>query len=127
MKRTGPITRSLTVLALVMATLPVALEAAPLEKVDFIRAVHPLFAENCVKCHGPEKQKAGLRLDLKAAAMKGGDDGKVIDPNDSRDSKLTHMVEARNPEKVIPPKGQRLTPDQVGILRRWIDEGAVWP
>ena len=58
----------------------VALRAAVVEKIDFVREVQPLLAENCVKCHGPEKQKAGLRLDLKTAAMKGGDDGKVIEP-----------------------------------------------
>ena len=42
---------------------------------DFARDVQPLFADRCVKCHGPEKMKGGLRLDVKAAAFKGGDDG----------------------------------------------------
>src|SRR5689334_23237689 len=127
MKRTGPITPSLAVLALVVMTLPVALKTAPLEKVDFTRDVQPLFAEHCLKCHGAEKQKGGLRLDLKTAALKGGDDGKVIDPGHAVDSKLIHLVEGRDPDKVMPAKGPRLTPDQIGILRRWIDEGAVWP
>ena len=44
--------------------------------VDFARDIQPLLADRCVKCHGPEEQKGGLRLDAKAPAMQGGDDGK---------------------------------------------------
>src|SRR5262245_17724882 len=51
--------------------------------IDFPRDIQPLFSDKCVKCHGAEKQKGGLRLDSKAAAFKGGDDGKVIVPGKS--------------------------------------------
>jgi len=101
--------------------------AAPVEKVDFGREVQPIFAEHCFKCHGPEKQKGGLRLDLKPNALKGGDDGRVIEPGRSADSRLIHFVEGRDPEKVMPPKGKRLGPEQITVLRRWIDAGAEWP
>lgn len=47
------------------------LRAAP---VDFVRDVQPIFARHCTECHGEKKQKSGLRLDVKAAALKGGDD-----------------------------------------------------
>src|SRR3954468_24146363 len=127
MKRSGPIIRALVPLALSIATVQVALRAAVVEKIDFVREVQPLLAENCVKCHGPEKQKAGLRPDLKTAAMKGGDDGKVIEPGHSADSKLIQLVEGRDADKVMPPKGQRLNGDQISLLRRWIDQGADWP
>ncbi|EEF61625.1 c-type cytochrome domain-containing protein, partial [Pedosphaera parvula] len=47
-------------------------------KVDFAKDIQPILQQNCVKCHGPEKQKGDLRLDSKADAMKGGKDGVVI-------------------------------------------------
>jgi len=94
---------------------------------DFARDIQPLFAERCVKCHGAEKQKGGLRLDSKAAALKGGDDGKVIAPGNSAESRLVHLVAGLEQDTIMPPKGARLTPEQVGILRAWIDQGANWP
>src|SRR6266481_3639975 len=126
MKRSSLFRWSRIALALLMAAVPTAWTEAP-PKVDFARDVRPLLAEHCVKCHGPEKQKGGLRLDLKAALIKGGDDGKVIEPGRSGESKLIHFVEGRDPDKVMPPKGPRLTADQIGVLCRWIDEGANWP
>ena len=94
---------------------------------DFTRDIQPLFADRCVKCHGPEKQKGGLRLDVKAAALKGGDEGRAIEPEKSADSLLIHLVAGLDEEKVMPPKGERLTPEQIGLLRAWIDQGANWP
>src|SRR5436190_9860407 len=94
---------------------------------DFARDIQPLFAERCVKCHGAEKQKGGLRLDSKAAALKGGDDGKVIVPGKSAESRLVHLITGLEPDTIMPPKGERLTLQQVGLLRAWIDQGANWP
>ena len=96
-------------------------------KVDFLREVRPILQERCSECHGPKKQKGGLRLDAKTHAMKGGDDGKVIEPGHSDGSKLIRFIEGRNPDDVMPPKGERLTAEQIALLRRWIDEGADWP
>ncbi len=106
-----------------VAKLPSAANAP----VDFTRDIQPLFAERCVKCHGPEKQKSDLRLDVKAHAMRGGDSGKVIEPGKSADSRLIHLVAGIEEDKVMPPKGERLTAAQIGLLRAWIDQGAIWP
>ncbi len=95
--------------------------------VEFARDIEPLFASHCVKCHGSEKQKSGLRLDRKAAALKGGDSGKVITPGRSAESSLIQLVAGLDPDKIMPPKGERLTPQQVAVLRAWIDQGANWP
>ncbi len=97
--------------------------------VDFKRDVQPLFVERCVSCHGPEKQKGGLRLDRKADALAGGDSGKVIIPGKSRDSLLIRNVSGVDPDNLMPPrgKGEPLTSNQVAILRAWIDSGAPWP
>ncbi len=100
--------------------------AAAIE-VDFARDVQPLLVDRCVKCHGPEKQKGGLRLDAKVAAAKGGDEGKAFEPGKSAESLLIHLVAGLDEDKVMPPKGERLTAAQIGMLRAWIDQGAKWP
>ncbi|MDB5390607.1 MAG: Planctomycete cytochrome [Planctomycetaceae bacterium] len=95
--------------------------------VDFIKDVQPLFAKRCYKCHGAEKQEAGLRLDLKQAALAGGDNGKSIEAGKSADSQLVQHVAGVDPDMVMPPKGERLTAIEVGLIRAWIDQGAIWP
>src|SRR5947199_3301862 len=50
------------------------------KKVDFAKEIQPILSENCIKCHGPEKQKGKLRLDSREAALKGGTDGEVLIP-----------------------------------------------
>ena len=95
--------------------------------VDFARDIQPLLQKRCIECHGSEKQKGGLRLDGKVAALKGGDDGKVIEAGKSTESLLIQLVSGLHEDKVMPPKGERLTPAQIGLLRAWIDQGASWP
>ena len=94
---------------------------------DFVRDIQPLLADRCYKCHGAEKQKNGLRLDLKSDALHGGDSGPSIIPGNSAESRLIHYVAGLDEEKVMPPKGDRLTAEQIGWLRAWIDQGAQWP
>src|SRR5947208_16821932 len=60
--------------------------------VDFARDIRPIFAERCYSCHGPEKQKSGLRLDARDKAMAGGDTGKAIIPGKSSESLLYSYV-----------------------------------
>jgi mono/diheme cytochrome c family protein len=95
--------------------------------VDFDREVRPIFARHCFTCHGPDKQKGGLRLDQKADALKGGDDGAVIVVGKSAESPLVQLTAGLEADRVMPPKGERLTKEQVGVLRAWIDQGAKWP
>jgi len=96
-------------------------------ELSFQKDIQPLFAERCVSCHGPEKQKGGLRLDRKTAAFAGGDSGKVIVPGKSSDSLLIKNVSGLNPDSIMPPKGERLSLSQIQKLREWIDAGAFWP
>jgi mono/diheme cytochrome c family protein len=94
--------------------------------VDFARDVQPIFARHCYECHGPKHQEGGLRLDLRARALAGGDAGKVI-AADSASSALIKRVTSSDRDERMPPEGERLTPDQIATLRRWIDGGANWP
>ena len=106
-----------------------ALPQAPARPVDFEADIRPIFAASCVGCHGPKKQKGGLALHARAAAMGGGDDGPVILPGKSAESRLVRYVDGLDDDHPMPPKGagKPLTPDQVGLLRAWIDQGARWP
>ena len=107
----------------VVLVLPAA--AAP---VVFNRDIQPLLAEHCVKCHGPEKQKGGLRLDVKASAFQGGDSGeRGIVPGHAGRSRLFQMVSSTKDDERMPPKGEPLTAPQLDLLKRWIDAGAEWP
>src|SRR5213592_2730876 len=58
--------------------------------ITYAKEIKPIFDKSCIKCHGPEKQKGKLRLDSLEAALKGGQDGKVIEPGNSADSMLVH-------------------------------------
>jgi mono/diheme cytochrome c family protein len=106
---------------------PAALPPPASRTVDYVTDVQPILAKSCYACHGPDKRRGGLRLDLKVTALKGGDSGAVVTPGKSADSLLVRYVAGLDADKVMPPKGERLTPTQVAVLRAWIDQGAKWP
>ena len=95
-------------------------------KVDFKRDIEPIFAANCYQCHSAKKASGQLRLDAKAAAMKGGLSGAAILPGNGKDSRLVHRLLGLNDEARM-PMGGALKPEQIELVKRWIDEGAVWP
>jgi mono/diheme cytochrome c family protein len=95
--------------------------------VDFEKDIQPIFAKHCYSCHGPDKQKGEFRLDVKEKALAGGDSGPAIVSGKSANSPLIHFVAGIVEDKVMPQKGDRLTIEQVGLLRAWIDQGAKWP
>ena len=98
--------------------------------VSYATDIKPIFDTSCIKCHGAEKAKARLRLDGLAAALKGGEDGKVVLPGDSAGSMLIQCVaHAGKPDGFMPPPRNKanilpLTKEQIGLIRAWIDQGA---
>jgi hypothetical protein len=97
------------------------------EPVDYRRDIKPILATHCYACHGPDKQRSGLRLDTAAAALKGGNSGPAVVPGKSDASRLIQAVTAAADVPVMPPKGPRLRPAEVERLRAWIDQGAAAP
>jgi hypothetical protein len=93
--------------------------------VTFAKDAGPLFQKFCVRCHGAEEAKAGLRLDTLEAAMKPGHHGAVVVPGDSAKSRLIGIVTrvGKNGTRSHPPH-HPLTDEQIGLLRAWIDQGA---
>lgn len=105
-----------------------AVQAAEDLVVQFQKEVLPVLEESCFKCHGAEKQKGGLRLDRKADMMGGGDSGEpAITPGKSVESPLVARITTAKQDEVMPPKGNRLSPQQIAAIQRWIDNGAHWP
>jgi hypothetical protein len=95
--------------------------------INFDRQIRPILADNCYACHGPDdkQRKAKLRLDVKEEALK---HGTVIVPGRAAASVLIERVASDDPQTRMPPPrtGKRLTPQQVELLRQWIDQGANW-
>ncbi|MDQ3010205.1 MAG: PSD1 and planctomycete cytochrome C domain-containing protein [Acidobacteriota bacterium] len=96
-------------------------------QVSFDRDIRPIFAERCLSCHGEKKQSGGLRLDAKAFAMRGGQNGPVIVASKALESRLYQRIAAKNDDEVMPPTGKRLSQAQVALIKSWIDADAVWP
>jgi mono/diheme cytochrome c family protein len=111
----------LPALLLPLAAQP-ALPPAAAVKVDYEKHIKPLMAEKCHSCHGERAQQAGLRLDKRQNAMRGGDYGPVIIAGDSAASKLIKRVVNGDGGMLMPPTGA-LSPDEIALLRAWIDQG----
>ncbi len=118
--------RIAALLASILPTLPI--QAASAAPVDFLREVRPIFEQHCYSCHGEEKQKSGLRLDVKQSALHEGDHHSPnILPGKSDDSPLLRFVRGMEEDMLMPPKGARLSAGEIATLERWIAEGATWP
>ena len=118
-----------TRLLIVLLTCPASpASAAEPTRADFARDVRPILERSCWKCHGPDRQKGGLRLDRRAAALGATDSGgRAITPGKADESELIRRVETGDVEERMPPKSDPLGRDEVRILRAWIDQGAAWP
>jgi mono/diheme cytochrome c family protein len=102
------------------------LPAPASHRIDFQTEVKPIFDASCIKCHGRGRAKGGFRLDSRETVLKGGDSGAVVVPAKSAESYLIELVSGLNPDTVMPQKGSKLTREQVGVLRAWIDQGVTW-
>ena len=104
--------------------------AAVQAPIDFSAQILPIFEEHCFACHGPELQQSNYRIDIKSKAFGGGDFGEPpILPGRAAGSPLMEFITADPDGLRMPPSeaGPGLTQKQVGVIRDWIDQGAVWP
>jgi len=92
--------------------------------VDFEKEVLPLLRDNCVDCHGPAKQKGGMRLDRRSSVMKAFT--RRVVPGSSANSMVYHRIIGNEYGTQMPPTAA-LRPEQVAIIKGWIDHGANWP
>lgn len=94
-------------------------------KIDFNAHVKPILAAKCFGCHGPRQAQSGLRLDRRQLALRGGDYGLVIVPGKSAESKLILRLIGADVGLQMPPTGP-LSPEEIGMLRAWIDQGGEY-
>ena len=111
----------LTIFIMIICTVFWQTKSSAVQQIDFARDIQPIFKANCDKCHGATKASSYLRLDTKQVAMK------VISPGNSKDSRLLHRILGEGGEARMPMGGEALKPEQIALIKRWIDEGAVWP
>jgi mono/diheme cytochrome c family protein len=93
--------------------------------------IKAIFDASCVKCHSGNQPKARLKLDTLEAALKGGKDGPILKTGDSTNSFVVKSVAhlTSDHDTWMPPLNNRdgikpLTPEQTGLVRAWIDQGA---
>jgi len=94
--------------------------------VDFGKDIQPIFANSCVICHGVNAQRSNLRLDSRAALLKGGLSGPAIIPGKSAESLLVRLIGGIEGDRLMPLGGPRLSDEQISLIRAWIDQGASW-
>ena len=94
--------------------------------VEFKRDIEPILASSCIKCHARGRAKGGFLIDTRETLLRGGDSGPVVVAGQSQASLLIALVAGVDPDEVMPKKGSRLTANQIGLLRAWIDQGLAW-
>ncbi|MFD2257428.1 PSD1 and planctomycete cytochrome C domain-containing protein [Luteolibacter algae] len=97
----------------------------------FSLKVYPILQEKCFACHGDDPEKIKGELDLRSleGMLKGGEySDKVLVPGNALESDLYIAVTWEDPDMEMPPKeNDRLLPEQISMLRDWINAGAPWP
>lgn len=103
-------------------------------KVDFEKQILPIFKDRCFECHQKEytddkgkvkKPKGKFRMDNPELLMKGGEEGGDLTPGDAAKSTIyTYSALPADDDMAMPPKGDRLTAEQLDLIKKWITEGA---
>ncbi len=94
---------------------------------QFHTQVLPILREQCFRCHG-DKDNGGLRLNSRAAVLKGGDSElPAVTPGNLEDSELIRRILSDDPDERMPPGAAPLAAEQIAILKAWVKSGANWP
>ncbi len=97
------------------------------DPLDFEREIRPILERSCLGCHGPRAPKNFLGLYTRERLVAGGISGPAVVPGKSGESRLVRYVAGLDEGIVMPPRGARLTAEEVSRLRAWIDQGVPWP
>ncbi len=98
-------------------------------KVDFEKEILPILRRNCLSCHNSQKGEDGVNLETPQTIAKGGDTGKIVEPKKAESSSI-FRVSAHTSKPHMPPSGNKagakdLNPDELALLKLWIDQGAT--
>lgn len=95
-------------------------------EVDYLRDIKPLLARRCYTCHGPLRQKGGLRVDTAALMRRGGEHGSILGAPPAA-APLLDRVTATDPQRRMPRDSEALPPQEISLLREWLALGAPAP
>lgn len=95
-------------------------------EVDFIRDVQPILQKRCVSCHGPDLQHGGLNLGEMASAAQGGHTRRAILGGRPEENELLRRVTAADVGVRMPKNETPLTPQEIGVLKAWVEQGSPW-
>ena len=99
--------------------------AVAADKIRFATDIQPLFAQRCLECHGPDKQKGGLRLDRLDSLLREQKSGaSAVVPGHLDKSEIIRRITSDDPDEVMPSKGEPLGADEIGKLKAWVASGA---
>lgn len=109
-------------------------KADPKAVAFFEEKIRPILANNCVGCHGPEKQKAGMRMDTREWLMKGtneeGHQHSVVEPGNPDKSAIIEAIGYKNEDIQMPPpkkgKSMKLTDEQIKAMTEWVKMGVPY-
>src|SRR5579872_3006264 len=122
--------RFLRTSCLTLAVAAIATAARADEKVDFARDIRPILSDACFQCHGPDEKvrKADLRLDTRQGAFAQRDSGTLLVPGKPDESEIYARITSDDRTTLMPPpkSGKSLTPKQIALIKKWIEEGAKW-
>ena len=90
----------------------------------FEKSIRPVLVQSCQACHAAKIEQAGLRLDSRAALLKGGAHGPAIVPGDPSASLLIKAIRHEGPKM---PLGGKLKPAEIEAFETWVRQGARWP
>src|SRR5215212_125040 len=95
----------------------------------FKSTIQPIFIEHCHKCHShqADKIKGGLVVDSLSGLLTGGDTGPAVVPGEPEKSLLIKAIRYTDEDLQMPPKGKRLSDQQISALTQWVKLGAPWP
>ncbi|SFI79861.1 PSD1 and planctomycete cytochrome C domain-containing protein [Planctomicrobium piriforme] len=92
----------------------------------FENNVRPLLVKRCQECHGAKKAESEIRMDIKSAVMVGGAAGPLVEPGKVDSSRLWQVIQYSDQDIQMPPAG-KMPPEELAILKHWIEQGAAWP
>lgn len=117
-------------LSILLLSALAAVRSTAADEVDFKKDIAPVLEASCCKCHNPEKKKGKLDMTTKEAFMKGGGEGKIVEPGKADASSLIKVLALpEDDDAAMPPKDKAPKPTaaQVEALKKWINGGAKWP
>ncbi len=99
---------------------------ATARQVVFEKEIRPILQNKCIRCHGRGKSRGGFRIDTRETILEGGNNGAAVEIGNSTGSYLVRLISGTDPDTIMPPEGDVLKPEQIGLIRAWIDQGLAW-